>query len=86
MAAQPRLDMCHGDGGDEARQGAAERARRVTLDDEQIGPSAKLRLDCRRDGLDMRMRVLRAGAVEPRHWIAAKIEVGRIEVVLAGQD
>ena len=59
VAAQPRLDVRDRDGGDEPRQSAAEGARRIALDDQQVGTPAKLRLDRRGDALDVRMRVFR---------------------------
>lgn len=87
MASQASLDMRHRDGRNEAGEGASERARRITLDDEQVGPaSAELRRYRGNNGLDVRMRILCAGAAEPRRGIGGEIEFGRIEIVLASQD
>jgi hypothetical protein len=86
MAAQAGFDVRDRDSGSERREGATESARRVSLDDEQIGRLAKLGQDCGRDASDVRMRVFRTGAAEPRRRKGAHVEIRGIKLVLPGQD
>ena len=87
MASKPGFDVRDGYCRGESRQRPAKRARRVALDDEQVGGLAQLRQDRRGHGLDVRMRVLRPRAIQSRRRISAEAMVGGVEVgVLAGQD
>jgi len=63
----------------EARHGAAESARRVALDNKQIGTVPQQRKQRRRDLPHMLVRILLAVAAEAEAGIAAKAEIARIE-------
>jgi hypothetical protein len=73
--------------GGETGQRAAERARGVALDDDQVRTAGEQSTNRCRNALDVGVRVLVAGAVEPRRRKVGKLIVGGIEPgVLSGQD
>ncbi|MEO8547615.1 MAG: hypothetical protein ABI422_04535 [Sphingomicrobium sp.] len=79
VAAQPGFDMGDRHSRCEAGQRAAERARGVALDDNQVGSAGEQGANRRGDALDVGMRVLVAGAAQPRRRIGVKLIVGGVE-------
>lgn len=87
VAAQARLDMRDWNGSPETGERAAERARRVTLHDQQVRAHGQRLEHGLGDLLDMAVGVGRPGAAEPDRLAVAKAVVGWIEVgVLPGDD
>jgi hypothetical protein len=87
MASKPRFDMRDRHGRGERGECAPKRARCVALDDEEIGRLAKARPNRLRHAPHMRMRILRARALEPNDRKGGKPVLGRIEIgMLPGQD
>ena len=87
MASKPSFDMRDGDRRDTSGEGSAERARRVSLDDQQVRGVAQLGQHRRGDALDVQVRVLRAWAIQPGRRIGPETMVRGVEVdVLAGED
>ena len=79
--------MRDGNAGGEAGQSRTERARRVSLDDEQRRPPRKPRKQRLRDGTDVTMRILLPGATESLGGKTAEPERCRVEVrVLTRED
>jgi hypothetical protein len=73
--------------GSESGQRAAKRARRVTLDDEQVWAVSQQRQQRPRDRTHMRVRVFLAGAAERQARKRLEAELAWIEPrMLAGED
>ena len=87
VGAQPGFDVGerdHGRGGGARR---AERARRIALDDQQIGTIGEERPQCRCNLFDMRVRVGFTRTIEGDRAIARESMLRRIERrVLAGEN
>jgi hypothetical protein len=87
MASKPGLDVRDWHDGSEGGQRTAKRARRVALDDKQVGRLAQLRQDGRGDAPDVRVRVRGSRTVKPRRRISTEAVVGGVEVgMLAGEN
>ena len=85
--AEAGLDMGERNRGRERGAGTAERARRVALDDQQVGRGREQRSKRGFDPGDMRVGVLLAGAIEMQRGIYVQPMVARIEPsMLAGED
>jgi hypothetical protein len=61
VGPEARFDMRHRNSGGEAAQRRSERARRVSLDHQQVGAGNEQVADCSSDLVDMDVRVLLAG-------------------------
>ena len=66
VGPKARLDMRDRNAGGEAGERGAERARRVALDDQQVGRRPSNGRERRGDRADVRVRVFLAGAIELR--------------------
>jgi len=88
MRAKAGLHMCHGNTCGEARERPAERARRVALDDQQIGRSANEQRQKRLgDGADMGVGVFASRLAQVDARISIEAEVALVQVrVLTGED
>jgi hypothetical protein len=87
VGSKAGLDVGDGHPSREPGECRTHRARRVSLDDKQIGRSRKARQQRGRHGADMAVRILLAGTFQPLGRIAIQPEVHRIERrMLAGDD
>jgi hypothetical protein len=87
MAPQPSLDMGDRDSGELRPKRASKGARRVALDDGQLGSQARQRGSySAADHPDMRVGVVLPRAIEPNDAVMAEPVIRRIESgVLAGE-
>ena len=87
MAPKPGLDVPDRDSRHASCQCSAERARRVSLNDQEGGGLAQLLQDRRGDAFDVGMGILRSRASEPCREIGTEAIVGGVEAgMLAGED
>src|SRR6185436_19965865 len=85
--AEPGFDMGERDRGCERGPRAAERARRIALDDQQVGWPREQRSKRRFDFADVRVGILFAGTVELERGINVQAMVAWIErSMLPGED
>ena len=85
-APEPGLDMGYGNRSCKGGQRAGEGARRIALDDEQIGPVGKAGSHGPRNLRDMAMRVATAGTIQHDALITAQPVLVGAERMLAGQN
>lgn len=64
---------------------STEGARRVALDHEKVGSRVQVQEQGSPHRFDMRMRVLQSAAMKPDDWKVRKVELAKIEIVLARQ-
>ncbi|HEX6072098.1 MAG TPA: hypothetical protein VFY95_03725 [Sphingomicrobium sp.] len=86
MRSKPCFDMGHADAGSEACERSTETARRIALDDEQVGRRAKQRKKRRGDVPHVGVRILLPGTVEEEPAIIVKREVAGIDRLLPGEN
>ena len=87
MAAQARFYMRDRQFGPESGERAAQRTRRVALDDEQVGAIMERSKYSFGNILDVTVRVSRAGAMQLRGRALAEPVIRRIEAgMLSGED
>ena len=79
--------MCDGDPGGECRKRRSKRARRVALNDEQIGRRPQLPQERCGDTANVPVRIFLPGAIKPPEHKIGKPEFVWIEAwMLTGQD
>ena len=86
MGPEPRLDMGDRHLGGEGGERRAKRARRIALDDQEVGRRAKPLEKRGGDGADVAVRVLLARATEPLGRKAGETKLVRVKAMLPGDD